>query len=200
MKKNPFVTLFIAILAITCICYGVFGIHMYNKLVQLRNDVYEQQAQVENVLQARWEKIPDLVKEVESYNLHEEKVLREVTEARSALLKAIERDDMAAISTANDQLSTAVYNLQAVVEDYPELQSSRNYVALMDETSEAVNKISQERRIYNQKVKAYNTYVESYWVRPFALLFGFERIPYFIASEEAHNANVVEFSGDAISQ
>ena len=152
-----------------------------------------QQAQIENVLQARQEKIPDLVKVVKNYDLHEEKILIEVTEARSGLEKALQSGDMSAISQADSRVDTALYNLQAVVENYPELKSSENYTKLIDEISGSVNRIAQERREYNKRVMEYNTLVEKIPTNFIALIYGFKTMPYYTASDEAHRTNVVDF-------
>jgi len=197
MKKDSIIVSVISVILITLVVasifFTIFSMTTHNKLVEKRNEVYGQQAQIENVLQARVEKIPDLVKVVERYDLHEEKVLIEVTKAREGFDNALKSGDMKAISDADDQVTSALYNLQVVVENYPELKSSENYTMLIDEISGSVNRIAQERRKYNQCVQEYNTLVEKMPTNIIALLYGFKPMPYFTASEEAHSTNVVDF-------
>ncbi|MCR5185668.1 MAG: LemA family protein [Clostridia bacterium] len=197
MRKNfvikSFITVVIVIIVIIAFFFNILSMTTYNRFIERRNEVYEQQAQIENVLQARQEKIPDLVKVVKNYDLHEEKILIEVTEARSGLEKALQSGDMSAISQADNRVDTALYNLQAVVENYPELKSSENYTKLIDEISGSVNRIAQERREYNKRVMEYNTLVEKIPTNFIALIYGFKTMPYYTASDEAHRTNVVDF-------
>jgi len=197
MRKNSviksFITVVIVIIVIIAFFFNILSMTTYNRFIERRNEVYEQQAQIENVLQARQEKIPDLVKVVKNYDLHEEKILIEVTEARSGLEKALQSGDMSAISQADSRVDTALYNLQAVVENYPELKSSENYTKLIDEISGSVNRIAQERREYNKRVMEYNTLVEKIPTNFIALIYGFKTMPYYTASDEAHRTNVVDF-------
>lgn len=190
MKKfeNGLLWVAIAIIVIVSIVVGP-----YNGLVKLRNNVHEQQAQVENVLQARLEKIPDLVAAVKNYDKHEEAVYTNVANARSGLQSAIDSGDMGKMADANEVLTQALYELNAVVEAYPELSSSQLYIGLNDEISGSVNRISQERRIYNQTVTSYNNRLESFPTVLYARILGFEPAKYFEATTEAHKTNVVDF-------
>ena len=181
------------IIVVIILAIGLIIIAPYNSMVQLRNKVYEQKAQIENVLQARAEKIPDLVASVKNYTKHEEEVFIKVAEARSGLQEAIKSGDMEKMANANDQLSSALSSLNVVVEAYPELKSSELYRGLMDEISGSVNRISQERRTYNKVVTEYNNKLQTFPTVMYAGMFGFTPEKYFEASEEAHQTNVVDF-------
>ncbi len=167
----------------------------YNSMVEMRNKVRQQKAQVENVLQARSEKIPDLVASVKSYVKHEEAVFIAVSEARSGLESAINSGDMEKMANANEQLTSTLIDLKAVVEAYPELQSSQLYLSLNDEISGSVNRIAQERRTYNKIVMEYNNFIEVFPNLICAKIFGFSSEKYFEASDDAHKTNVVDFGG-----
>jgi len=181
------------IIVVIILAIGLIIIAPYNSMVQLRNKVYEQKAQIENVLQARAEKIPDLVASVKNYTKHEEEVFIKVAEARSGLQEAIKSGDMEKMANANDQLSSALSSLNVVVEAYPELKSSELYRGLMDEISGSVNRISQERRTYNKVVTEYNNKLQTFPTVMYAGMLGFTPEKYFEASEEAHQTNVVDF-------
>jgi LemA protein len=183
--------LIIIVLIVAAILIGM--ITPYNTMVKMRNSVREQRAQVENVLQARIEKIPDLVASVKSYVKHEEDVFTAVAEARSGLQSAIESGDIEKMANANEKLSSALSSLNVVVEAYPELQSSQLYVGLNDEISGSVNRISQERRTYNQVVTEYNNRIETFPYVMYARLLGFTSEKYFEASEDAYANNVIDF-------
>lgn len=192
-EKNYSTEKIILIVVVIILAFAIGMIAPYNSMVQLRNEVREQKAQVENVLQARVEKIPDLVASVKSYTKHEEEVFTKVTEARSGLKSAIESGDMEKMANANEELSTALNNLNVVVEAYPELKSSQLYLSLNDEIAGSVNRIAQERRLYNKIVTEYNNKIETFPTVMYAKMFGFTSEKFFEATEEAHQNNVVDF-------
>ena len=165
----------------------------YNSLVQLRNEVYGQKAQIENVYQGRLDKIPDLVKTVKDYAKHEENVFIAIANARAGLETAIKSGDMTEMEIANEKLSTALDGLDVVVEAYPELKSDKLYLGLMDEIAGSVNRIDQERREYNKKVTKYNNEIQQFPTVLYAKILGFEPEAYFEASAEAHSTSVVDF-------
>lgn len=184
----------ILIIAVIILAIGLGLIVPYNSMVGLRNNVREQEAQVENVLQARIEKIPDLVASVKSYAEHEETVFTAVAEARSSLQSAIESGDVEKMANANEELTTALQSLSVVVEAYPELKSSDLYLGLMDEIAGSVNRIAQERRLYNKVVTEYNNKLETFPTVMYAKMLGFTPEKYFEATPGAHTTNVVDFS------
>ena len=181
------------IIVVIILAIGLIIIAPYNSMIQLRNSVYEQKAQIENVLQARVEKIPDLVATVKEYTKHEEEVFTQVAKARAGLAEAIQTGDIEKMETANGELSTALKQLDVVVEAYPELKASELYRGLMDEISGSVNRISQERRTYNKVVTEYNNKLQTFPTVMYAGMLGFTPEKYFEASEEAHKTNVVDF-------
>jgi len=162
-------------------------------MVQLRNQVREQASQIENVLQGRLEKIPDLVANAKALMKHEEAVFTAVAEARNGLQNAINSKDMEQMADANEQLTQALTSFNAVVEAYPELNSSQLFVGLADEISGSVNRIQQERRLYNQVVTEYNNKLETFPTVLYAKMLGFRPAKYFQATEAAHQINVVNF-------
>ncbi len=185
----------IKLIAIAVIIAAIIGsiVVPYNSLVQLRNNVYGQKAQIENVYQGRADKIPDLVKTVKDYAKHEESVFTAIANARAGLESAIKSGDMAEMENASEKLTTALDDLDVVVEAYPELKSDRLYLGLMDEIAGSVNRIDQERREYNKRVTNYNNALETFPNVMFAKTLGFSKIEYFEASPEAHNSNLVDF-------
>ncbi len=182
------IKLVLIVVLILAIIASVVG--PYNSMVQLRNKVYEQKGQIENVLQARADKIPALIASVKDYVKHEEKVFETVSEARDALKSAVKSGDLEKMTEANDRLSIS---LNAVKEAYPELKSSQLYQSLNDEISGSVNRIAQERRQYNIAVTEYNNKLQTYPNVLFAQMLGFTPEKYFEASEEAHGNNLIDF-------
>jgi LemA protein len=131
----------------------------YNHMVALRENVKQHWAQVDVVIRRRADLIPNLVATVQGFAHHETKVIGEITKARAALGGA---QTPGQEITANDALGGAVGRLLVDVENYPNLRSNRNFMALQDELAGTENRIAIERRKYDQAVQAYDTYVSTF--------------------------------------
>src|ERR1700686_5136284 len=112
-----------------------------NQLVQEREAVNSQWAQVDVVLQRRADLIPNLVETVKGYAKQEQAVIKEVTDARAAPGRARTPQDKI---QANGQLDTALSRLLVVVENYPQLKSNENFLHLQDSLEGTENRIAQE--------------------------------------------------------
>jgi len=163
----------------------------YNNLVALDEGVNNSWAQVENVLQRRYDLIPNLVETVKGYASHEREVLTEVTKARASVGGAQTPSE---IMQANNQLTNALSRLLLVVERYPDLKANQNFRDLQLELSGTENRIAVERRRYNDTVRTYNQKVRSFPTNILAGMFGFEKRDYFEAPEAAQEAPKVDFS------
>lgn len=163
----------------------------YNRLVQLNQKVKEAWAQVENVYQRRTDLIPNLVATVKGYAQHEKELFLKVTEARTKWQNA---KTMREKEIAAGELESAISKLLLVVENYPQLKASENFLALQDELAGTENRIAVERRRYNQTVKEYNRIVKTFPTFLFARLFGFSlEKPYFKAVKGAERPPEVKF-------
>jgi LemA protein len=125
----------------------------YNTLVVLENNIEGQWAQVENQLQRRNDLIPSLVKVVKAYATQEKDVFANIADARARLAGASSVGEKV---KANNQLSGALSRLLMVVENYPQLQSNKNFLGLQDQLEGTENRIAVERQRFNDAVKAYN--------------------------------------------
>lgn len=163
----------------------------YNSLVILDEDVNNKWAQVENVLQRRYDLIPNLVETVKGYASHEREVLTEVTKARASVGGAKTQEE---VMQANNQLSSALSRLLVVVERYPDLKANQNFISLQDNLTSTENRIAVERRRYNDSVQGYNQKVRSFPTNIWANIFGFEKREYFEAPEAAKEAPKVDFT------
>jgi len=163
----------------------------YNSLVVLDESVNNSWAQVENVLQRRYDLIPNLVETVKGYASHEREVLTEVTKARASVGGAQTPSE---VMQANNQLSSALSRLLVVVERYPDLKANQNFRDLQLELAGTENRIAVERRRYNDTVRGYNQKVRSFPTNILAGIFGFEKRDYFEAPEAAKEAPKVDFS------
>lgn len=175
--------------------FGLFFLTLagsYNGLVSSGEVVEEKWAQVENVLQRRYDLIPNLVNSVKGYAKHEKDLLTEVTKLRSQWGAATTPADR--VKAAN-QLEGVLGRLLLVVERYPDLKANQNFLRLQDELAGTENRISVERMRYNEAVREYNLKVKKFPSNMVASTFGFgsKDDAYFRAKEEAKDAPKVEF-------
>lgn len=179
-----------AMLVIAVIAYAyVKGI--YNQIVSSDEAVDASWAQVENVLQRRYDLIPNLVNTVKGFAKQEQDVLTEVTALRSQWAKAGSVTEKAHAATG---LEAALGRLMVISERYPDLKSNVNFLRLQDELAGTENRVSVERRRYNESVQAYNTLIRTFPAVTIAKRIGMEkRDSYFEAVSAAETAPVVNF-------
>lgn len=162
----------------------------YNSLVGLNEQVDGSWAQVETVLQRRYDLIPNLVNTVQGFADQEREVLTEVTRLRSQWGEARTQGEQAAVA---GQLEGAIGRLMLVAERYPELRSNQNFLALQDELAGTENRIAVERRRFNESVQAYNTRVQRFPAVFIASMTGFTPREFFEAAAGAEVVPTVEF-------
>jgi len=162
----------------------------YNGLVSAQVNVDTAWGQVESVYQRRADLIPNLVNTVKGAKNFEQETLTQITEARSRWQGA--RTPQEQVTAANG-LESAIARLLVVVENYPELKSNQNFLALQDELAGTENRVSVERQRYNEAVGAYNKKTRTFPSVIVASLFGFEQREFFEADAGAENAPEVTF-------
>ena len=180
----------IIVLVIVAVVCGIGYISMRNSLVNLDEAVNNSWAQVETVLQRRYDLIPNLVNTVKGYAQHEKGVLEEVTRLRSqwgAAKTTTEKVDAA------NQLEGVLSKLLMVSENYPDLKANQNFIALQDELSGTENRIAVERRRFNDAVKEYNAAIRRFPTSIVAGRMALEKRNYFEAATGAASAPKVEF-------
>ena len=163
---------------------------MYNSLVTKSQAIEAQWAQVETQYQRRFDLIPNLVNTVKGMMKQEQAVFQAIADARTKYGSATTVDAKAA---AAGEVESALGRLLAIVENYPELKSSQNVTALMDELAGTENRISVERRRYNELVRDYNTQIKTFPTNMLAGMFGFTEKTYFQSVTGANQAPKVEF-------
>ncbi len=164
-----------------------------NNLVSLKEDVEMQKSQIETTLQRRSDLIPNFVATVKGYAAHEEKIYTEIADARYKLTGSIETGNIERMIEANDALNSSISKLLAISENYPELKSSEQFVALQDELAGTENRITVARQYYNEKVKTYNTSVKRFPSSIVAKAKGFSPIQYFEADENSKTVPEINF-------
>lgn len=193
--KNKSLWIVLGIVAVVLI----WGVTTYNGLVSKDEKVASAWANVETVYQRRADLIPNLVNTVKGYAAHEQETLAQVTEAR-AKSTAISIDpstatpaEMEAWMKAQGEVSSALGRLIAISENYPELKANQNFLELQKQLEGTENRISTERRKYNEEVRGYNAKIRRFPTNLIAGMFGFEKRVMFEAQEGAEVAPVVEF-------
>jgi len=193
MNKGCFIAGGITLAVILVMALAFFGFFQgtYNQMVAQDEAVDSAWAQVENVLQRRYDLIPNLVNTVKGFADQEREVLTEVTRLRSQWGEAKTVPEKAQAASG---LESALGRLMVVVERYPDLKSNQNFLRLQDELAGTENRVAVERRRYNEAIRAYNTTIRSFPANIIAGLTGFERKDsYFEADEGAQQAPEVDF-------
>lgn len=169
---------------------AIAAILLYNNLVKLRNMVDNAWSQVDVQLQRRLDLIPNLVETVKGYASHERSTLDEVTSARTAAMGA---PTLQGKMAASNLLTSALKNLFAVVEAYPDLKANANFQQLQAELSSTEDKISYMRQSYNDTVMKYNTAIQTFPAVLLAGAMGFKARESFDAAAGAEQAPAVSF-------
>lgn len=165
-------------------------IYYYNRFISQGEAIDAQWAQVETQLKRRNDLIPSLVSSVKGYMGHEREIFIHVADARSKLIGA--RSVNETIEAAQG-LDLALGRLLAVFERYPELRAVESFNRLMDELAGTENRLSVERKRYNDRVREYNLTIRRFPGTIFASIFGMEPGVYFEVPEEEERVPQVWF-------
>ncbi len=172
----------------------LFVIGIYNRLVALRQECKNAFADVDVYLKQRFDLIPNLVETVKSYAAHEKGLFESIAKARAGIASAGNITDRV---TAENQLTSGMRGLYAVMENYPALKANENYTQLMSELSDIENKVSSARRFFNNAVSEYNASIQQIPAALFAPAMGFHAEPMFELGDaqraELSNAPQVKF-------
>lgn len=163
----------------------------FNRLVKHEEAVKSAWAQVENQYQRRTDLIPNLVETVKGYAEHEQETFTKVIEARAKATQLtiddrnFSAENLQHYNQVQSQLSQSLSRLMVVIEKYPDLKANENFVMLQGQLEGAENRISVERKRFNESVNRYNTYRRRFPKNIAAAMFGFKEIKYFEAEKEA---------------
>lgn len=200
MKKGCLIWITIGVV-IALIAIGIvsWGINTYNKIVSLEQGVISQWGNVETQYQRRADLIPNFVNTVKGAADFEQETLTRVIEARSKATQVtldpsnMTADNIQQFQEAQSEVSSALSRLMVVVERYPEIKATQNFRDLQVELEGTENRISVERRNFNEKAREFNTYIKQFPQSIIAGMKGFTMRPYFEAMEGAENAPEVQF-------
>ncbi len=201
--KNKGMMIGCAIGAVVLLAVGmlvVWGISSYNNMVSLDQAVIQSWAQVENQYQRRADLIPNLVNTVKGYADFEKEVLTKVTEARARVSQfnitpevLNDPQAFAKFQSLQGELSGALSRLLVTVENYPQLKANENFLQLQAQLEGTENRISVERKKFNEVVQSYNTTIKRFPASMMAGMFGFGEKQYFKAIQGAETPPKVEF-------
>lgn len=199
MFKNKALWITIAIIVVLLFAGYSWVKGTYNTMVTQDEGVKTAWSQVENQYQRRMDLIPNLVNTVKGYATHEKETLEGVVSARAEATKTtidpsnLNEESMKKFQAAQGELSSALSRLMLVIERYPDLKANQNFSELQAQLEGTENRISVERKRFNETAQSYNAYIRSFPTNILAGMFGFQPKAYFSAESGAEKAPKVEF-------
>ena len=193
MKKST-----IGLIVVIC-AIAIWLISSYNGMVKMDEEVSAAWSNVENQYQRRADLIPNLVNVVKGYASHEKETFEAVVSARSKATQVtvdpenLTPEKLQEYQKAQGELGATLGRLLAITESYPELKANENFKELQAQLEGTENRISVERRNFNEIARKYNSSIRSFPRSIIAGMFGFETRPYFEAEEGANKAPEVKF-------
>jgi len=200
MKKGCLISIIaVAFVALIVLAVVLWGTKVYNGMVTMQESVTSQWGNVETAYQRRSDLIPNFVNTVKGAANFEQTTLTQVIEARSKATSVtidptkMTAENMQQFQQAQGQLSSALSRLMVVVEQYPELKATQNFRDLQITLEGTENRISVERKKFNDIALVYNTYIRRFPQKLLAGMFSFQIKPYFEAEKGAEKAPEVKF-------
>jgi len=177
------------IVAIAVFTVAIFFIY-YNRFVRLSHQIDNSLAQINVQLKKRSDLIPNLLAAVKGYMKHERKAIKEVTDARKALMSArgVEKK-----MKAGNRMQEALKSIVAIAEGYPDLKANTNFLQLQQELSAIEDKVAYARQYYNDGIMAYNVMTNMIPGKWFASMYGFKVQEYLKIPEAEKAVPKIEF-------
>lgn len=181
----------------------IWGISMYNNLVNLRNRVRNAFSQIDVQLTRRYDLIPNLVESVKGYMAHERGTLEAVINARNAASAGLKKaaadpsdpNAIKELAAAEATLGGTLGRLFALAEAYPDLKANQNMQHLQEELSSTENKVAFARQAFNDAVMSYNNACQNFPSNLIANNFSFKTAEFLeIESPEKRAVPKVSFN------
>lgn len=172
------------------VLFVIILISYFNRFAVLGNRIDNSLSQIDVQLKRRADLIPNLVETVKGYAKHEKGAIKEVTDARKALVSA---EGIEKRVKANNQLQSALKTIFAIAENYPNLKANENFLELQRELTTTEDKISYSRQFYNDSILSYNTLCTTFPGTVFAGIFGKKSREYLQIAESERKPVKVEF-------
>jgi LemA protein len=180
----------LGILGVLILLAGSWVVSGYNRVVTMDEDVKNRWAQVENQLKRRFDLVPNLVETVKGYAKHEKEIFENLAQARTKYFQA---GDVKGKIEATGDFERALSRLLVLKETYPQLRANENFLKLMDSLEGTENRLSVERKRYNDTVRTLNTFIRTVFGRFFANLAGVSAAEYYHAPEKEKETPKVKF-------
>jgi LemA protein len=188
MNRNLLVALGVVLGVVLLV--GGWMVSGYNRVVAMDENVKTAWAQVENQLKRRYDLIPNLVETVKGYAAHEKGIFEHLADARTKYFQA---PDVKGKIAASGELERALSRLLLLRETYPQLKANETFLKMMDSLEGTENRISVERKRYNDAVRTLNTYIRTVFGHFFAGLAGVTKAEYYQIPESEKAAPKVKF-------
>jgi LemA protein len=188
MNKTLLIVLGV-IIAVVVIAGG-WMISGYNRVITMDESVKTAWAQVDNQLKRRYDLIPNLMETVKGYAGHEKEVFEHLADARTKYFQA---PDVKGKIEASGDFERALSRLLVLQETYPQLKANETFLKMMDSLEGTENRLSVERKRYNDAVRTLNTYIRTVYGRFFAGLAGVSKAEYYQVPEAEKTAPKVKF-------
>ncbi len=159
------------------VVFIAYAIALYNRLIAYRNRVQEAWSDIDVQMKRRYDLIPNIVETVKGYAAHEQDTLERVIAARNSAVA--DTGDAAHQAKSEGALQSALKNLFALAESYPDLKASQNFMALQAQLAEVEDQIQHARRYYNGSARDMNNLIEQFPSNLVARQFAFDKAPYF---------------------
>ncbi|MFT3736534.1 MAG: LemA family protein [Rhodocyclaceae bacterium] len=152
----------------------LYGVFVYNALVQLKHAVAKAWANIDVLLKQRHDELPKLVEVCRQYRDFEQVTLERVIAARNQVQAASSTQDIGALGEAEGALRAGLGRLFAVAEAYPDLKANENFLQLQARITTLENGIADRRELYNESVNIFNVRIEQFPDLVIARIFGFQ--------------------------
>jgi len=181
-------TMFLTLLMLVAVALGLYGLVLYNSLVQVKHNVDQAFANIDVLLKQRRDELAKLIDSVRSYMVYERDLLERITTLRA---KAGGAGTEAERLQAEGQLSAGLARLFAVAENYPDLKANQNFLQLQQRISALEEQIAHRREFYNEAVNINNVRMEQAPDRLLAGMAGLVRRALFEASAQEREDVVI---------
>jgi len=162
----------------------------YDNVIAMDENIKGSWAQVENQLKRRYDLIPNLIETVKGYASHEKELFENIANARTKYFQANTVNDKV---QASNQLEGVLSRLLLLREAYPQLKANQSFLKLQDSLEGTENRISVERKRYNEAVQILNTYIRTFFGRFFASFAGVSSAEYYEVPEGEQGVPGVKF-------
>ncbi|MGH8618747.1 MAG: LemA family protein [Burkholderiales bacterium] len=152
----------------------VYGVMLYNNLVQVKHNVTKAWANIDVLLKQRHDELPKLVDACKEYMKFEQETLAKVIDARAKVFSASQNQNMQALGAAEGELRAGLGKLFALAEAYPDLKTNQSFQQLQTRISGLEDGIADRREFYNESVNINNVRIEQFPDVVVAGMFGFK--------------------------